>query len=483
MVSRKPRVAILGVAIDNLTMDEVLDRVEAQIAEGGFHQIATANVDFLMGSVRDEELHETLCRCDLVLADGMPVVWASRLLGTGLKERVTGVDLVPRLAELSARRGYRIFLLGAKEKSSAGTAAWMQKNYPGSCIAGRYSPEYEPLEEMDHEDILSRIEAARPDILLVAFGNPKQEKWLAMHRHRLKVPVCIGVGGTFDFLSGNISRAPLWMQRRGLEWLYRTLQEPSRLAMRYATNAAGLIRYLPVQVVAMAVQAKRSSKANITKEVVGSATVLRIDGDFTGSLLERFEAEGRHAIRSGSHVVLDMSKTVYIGADALGTLMDMLKVARHWKRDFWLAGLHPVLHRVIRAAQLGPSFRIAPKVAEALRRIEPEPSPVTLTGKDWGVCRIGGVLIPIHFQEVPDVYRQVQQLLNQRVTVEPGAGMWSSDRDTEISIQKLPPVLVGREDGMGAEQGVRAQYPGSAAAVSGYGRKPAFVNSTFTAVE
>jgi len=469
MVSKKPRVAILGVAIDNLTMDEVLDTVEAQIAEGGFHQIATANVDFLMRSVHDEELQETLCRCDLVLADGMPLVWASRLLGTGLKERVTGVDLVPRLAALSAQRGYRIFLLGANEASSAGTADWMHSNFPGSCVAGRYSPKYEQLEEMDHEDILSRIEAAQPDILLVAFGNPKQEKWLAMHRHRLKVPVCVGVGGSFDFLSGRISRAPMWMQRHGLEWLYRTIQEPSRLAMRYATNAAGLLRYLPMQVAATAVQTKLSSQAKITKEVVGSATVLRIDGNFTGVPLERLEAEGRDAILSGSHVVLDMSKTVYIGADALGTLLQLLKIARRWKRDLWLTGLDPFLLWVIRAAQLGASFRIAPKVAEALRRIEPEALPVSQLGKDWAYCLIGGVPIPIHFQEVPEVYRQVQLLLNQRVTVEPNSGMWSGDRDEETSIHKLPPVSVGKEDGPKSEQGAWAQYPGSAVAVNGFG--------------
>src|ERR1700755_2646560 len=116
---RRTSVAILGVAIDNLTMQEVLDAVEAEIAEGGFHQIATANVDFLINSVRDEELRETLVRCDIVLADGRPVVWASHLLGAAIKERLTGVDLVPQLARLSAERGYRIFLLGASEESSA----------------------------------------------------------------------------------------------------------------------------------------------------------------------------------------------------------------------------------------------------------------------------------------------------------------------------------------------------------------------------
>jgi anti-anti-sigma factor len=257
------------------------------------------------------------------------------------------------------------------------------------------------------------------------------------------------------------------MQSRGLEWLYRMIQEPSRLAMRYVTNAAGLIRYLPVQVVAMAIQAKRSSQAQITTEVVGAATVLGIDGDFTGSLLERFEAEGRNAIVSGSHVVIDMSKTAYIGADALGTLIHLLNLARHWKRELWLAGLHPFLLRVIRAAQLGPSFRIAPKVAEALRRIEPELLPVPQPGKDWAFCRIGGVMIPIHFQEVPEVYRQVQLLLDQRPMVEPTAGMWSCDQDKNASTQKLPSVNVLQDDGAGAEQVTWPHYSGSPAAVNG----------------
>lgn len=414
---RENSVAILGVAIDNLTMSEVLDAIEAKIAEGGFHQIATANVDFLIKSVHDEELRETLCRCDFVLPDGMPLVWASRLLGTGLKERVTGADLVPQLAKLSARRGYRIFLLGAQEESCAGAASWMESHFPGVRIAGRFSPKHQPLEEMDHEDILSRIEAAEPDILLVSFGNPKQEKWLAMHRHRLKVPVCIGVGGSFDFLSGKVPRAPKWMQRCGMEWLYRTMQEPSRLAMRYASNAFGLLRYLPVQLAMMAVQIRRRpSYSWITRENIGATTILHIDGNFTGTLLSQFETEVRGAVRSHSHVVLDMSRTAYLGADSLGSLIHVMTDARRWKRELWLAGLHPFLVRVLRASKLGLSFRMAPTVAEALRRIEPEMEPVPQYGKDWAVCRIGGQLVPIPTQEVPYVYRQIHQLLKQRVT-------------------------------------------------------------------
>jgi N-acetylglucosaminyldiphosphoundecaprenol N-acetyl-beta-D-mannosaminyltransferase len=426
--SKDLRVAILGVAVDNLTMDEVLDAVEDEIREGGFHQIATANVDFLIKSIHDEELYETLARCDLVLADGMPLVWASRFLGAGLKERVTGADLVPQLARLSAQRGYRIFLLGADEKSSAGAAAWMENNYPGVCIAGRYCPEHRSLEEMDHEEILSRVEAAKPDILLVAFGNPKQEKWLTMHRNRLEVPVCIGVGATLDFLSGRVSRAPLWMQKNGMEWFYRATQEPSRLATRYLNNIVGLFRYLPGQLAAMVMQGKRHQLSSITNRMVGPAIVVRIDGDFTGDLLPRFESDVRSAVLSGAHIVLDMSNTVYIGADALASLIYLMNIARNWKRELWIAGMDRTLIKVLGAAKLRLFFRMAPKVAEALRRIQPEPQAVPQLGNGWAFCRIGGQLIPIQFEEVPDVYRQMSQLFKRglslgSVSVMPALGM------------------------------------------------------------
>ncbi len=440
---RTTSVAILGVAIDNLTMEEVLDAVEAKIAEGGFHQIATANVDFLINSARDEELRETLVRCDIVLADGMPLVWASRLLGARLRERVAGADLVPQLARLSAERGYRLFLLGASEESSVGTAAWMRERFPGVCIAGRYCPTHRPLEDMDHDEILSRIEEARPDILLVAFGNPKQEKWLAMHRYRLKVPVCIGVGGSFDFLSGRVPRAPLWMQRYSLEWLYRVSQDPKRLAKRYAKNIVGLLRYLPIQIVAMSMQAKQRSQAQFTNESVGTAKVLRIDGNFTGVLLSRFENDVRSAIVSGSHIVLDMSKTTYIGADALGTLIRLLSAARRWKRELWVTGLHPLMLWVVRGARLGRSFRMAPRVAEALRRIEPELAPDSRLGKEWALCRIGGRLVPIHAHEIPDVYRQVQDMFQQRVMIEPNSTVSSDSQDRDRPIRELIAVDAG----------------------------------------
>src|ERR1700753_2819349 len=136
-------------------------------------------------------------------------------MGASLKERVPGVDLIPHLAELASNRSYGIYLLGASEKSSRRASEVLQERYPNLRIVGRYSPPVASLSEMDHEEILSRIEFARPEILLVAMGHPKQERWLAMHRHRLKVPLCIGVGASLDFLAGEAQRAPVWMQTTG----------------------------------------------------------------------------------------------------------------------------------------------------------------------------------------------------------------------------------------------------------------------------
>ena len=235
------RIAILGVPVDDLSMDEAVEKIDQLIERGGFHQVATANVDFLMNSIDDEGLMDILHRCELVLADGMPLVWASRVMGTPLKQRITGADLLPRLIELSQRKKRRMFLLGATEERSQAAADWIARTYPGAQLAGRYSPPFSSLAAIDHEHILKLIADADVDILLVAFGNPKQEKWLAMHRSHLQVPVCIGVGASIDFLSGQHPRAPGWMQQAGLEWLHRFLKEPRRLGCTFVTQSVSLL--------------------------------------------------------------------------------------------------------------------------------------------------------------------------------------------------------------------------------------------------
>src|SRR5580698_3683698 len=364
-------VAVLGVPFNNVTMEEAVSIIEQKIEEGGFHQVATANVDFLMHAIQDRDLQDILCSCSLVVPDGMPILWSARLMGSKLKERVCGIDLVPRLAELAARRGYRVYLLGASEKSSQRAAELLQQSYPGLQIVGRYSPPVRPLEEMNHEEILQRIEIARPDILLVAFGNPKQEKWLSMHRDRLAVPVSIGIGGSLDMIAGKLARAPQWMQNSGMEWLFRACQEPRRLASRYLNDAITLGRYLPGQMAATASQPRSNNSASrILTNKIGNTQVITIQGDLTGTLLTEFDKQARNARDAGMHIVLNMAESAYFGPNSLGSLVQVMTTMQKLKLQLWLAEMRPHLSRLLRSARLDSYFRTTSSVADALYRID-----------------------------------------------------------------------------------------------------------------
>ncbi len=406
-------VAVLGVPFHNLTMDETVAWIEDHIREGGFHQVATANVDFLKHSLRDESLRDILCSCEMIVPDGMPIVWMSRLIGTPLKERVTGIDLVERLADVSARRGYGIFLLGASEASSQRASKVLKQRFPGLRIVGRFSPENQPLEKMDHEGILRRIEEARPDILLVALGNPKQERWIAMHRERLKVPVCIGVGGTLDSLSGNIPRAPQWMQAGGLEWLHRTLQEPRRLARRYVADAICLLRHLPGYIAATATQPKLSSRRDshrpqIVARQIGNTKLIAMIGDLSGSALDEFNACSQDACAGGMNIVLDMSQTGYMGAESLGALIRLESQMRRRREQLWLAELPAHLSRILRSGQLHNYFMTTTMVSDALyRTAKAEQRLLASFPTSWDLNRQDAAYVDVRVELLQDVCRRM----------------------------------------------------------------------------
>lgn len=231
--ARSP-IAILGVPIDPVTSDDTVEAIATMIASRRSHYIVTANVDFVVQARDDIELRKIIFDAHLVVCDGMPLVWASRFLGNPLPERVTGSDLVPRLLAEAESRGWRVFFLGGRQESLDNAVRASRERYPDLRLVGAYSPPFKPLLELNHDEIVARITAARPDILLVAFGCPKQEKWINMHYRSLGVPVSMGVGATLAFLGGTLRRAPLWMQRTGTEWLYRLAQEPGRLGGRYS---------------------------------------------------------------------------------------------------------------------------------------------------------------------------------------------------------------------------------------------------------
>lgn len=226
-------VVILGVPFHDVTMAETLACLDELVARQTPCYLATANLDFAAQASRDVELQRILLEAELVLCDGTPLIWASRWLGAPLRERVAGSDLMPVLAAHAARQGYRLFLLGADNVTLATAKQRLESDNPGLQICGTFSPPVARLLDLDHDDILRRIHEAQPHILLVAFGCPKQEKWIYMNLPRLRVPVSVGVGGTFDMVAGNVRRAPVWMRKSGVEWIFRLIQEPRRLFSRY----------------------------------------------------------------------------------------------------------------------------------------------------------------------------------------------------------------------------------------------------------
>lgn len=228
------RFPIMGTAIHNVSMAETLDLIDRFVAEGSPRVIVTANVDHLMLLRKDAAFREAYRRADLVTCDSVPLKWALAFLGTPVKERVAGADLFGALAERAAGAGHRLYYLGAAPGVARKAAQALAERHPGLKVVGTHAPPMMPWEELaEDEETLARIRDAKPDVLFAAFGAPKQELWLDAVRGCLRVPVSIGVGAAFDFAAGTVKRAPRWMQKAGLEWLFRLSQEPRRLWRRY----------------------------------------------------------------------------------------------------------------------------------------------------------------------------------------------------------------------------------------------------------
>ena len=220
-----PTLHVLGIPIHDVTYDEALDHVATWIDQGDPHQIATVNPEFVMTARRDPAFRAVLDQADLCLADGVGITLAARYLGHPLRERVAGVDLVKRLAGRAAQAGWRLFLLGAAPGVAERAADVLRQRSPGVTICGTYAGSPAPEEAAE---IAARVRAAQTDVLLVAYGAPGQDLWIARHLPGTGAAVGVGIGGAFDYLAGVTRRAPRWIRRLGFEWLYRLVQQPWR---------------------------------------------------------------------------------------------------------------------------------------------------------------------------------------------------------------------------------------------------------------
>jgi N-acetylglucosaminyldiphosphoundecaprenol N-acetyl-beta-D-mannosaminyltransferase len=221
---------LMGCPVTKLSLDDFVGAAEEFIVSGTSHYIAVVNAAKIVKMRSDRELQESVLSADLIGADGVPLVWASRLLGNALPGRVNGTDLMDRLLERAHEKAYRIFFFGAKEEVLQAVLTKVRARYPGVKIVGSRNGYFD---KTDEAAIVRQIRNSRADILFIAFGTPKKELWVKQYLSDMGVPVVHGVGGSFDVLAGVVPRAPRWMQKYGLEWFFRLLQEPGRMWRRY----------------------------------------------------------------------------------------------------------------------------------------------------------------------------------------------------------------------------------------------------------
>jgi N-acetylglucosaminyldiphosphoundecaprenol N-acetyl-beta-D-mannosaminyltransferase len=224
-IPQRQQIYVLGVALDNLSENEALEQVANFVATGEPHHIVTVNPEFVMEAQRNRAFRRVLAVADMATPDGFGLLLAARLRRQRLRQRITGVTLTERIAALAAERKWSLFLLGAAPGVAERAAATLQHTHPTLHIAGCYAGSPRTVDE---PDIRARITTAKPTVLLVAYGHPAQELWIARNQPFLQIPVAIGVGGVFDYLAGVTPRAPAWMRRFGLEWLYRLICQPQR---------------------------------------------------------------------------------------------------------------------------------------------------------------------------------------------------------------------------------------------------------------
>lgn len=234
------KVAMLGIPMHPWTIAGTVQEIDERISAGAFTQHVVVNVAKLINAQEDETLRESIVSCDIINVDGMGVVWGARFLGLDIPERVAGIDLFHALLQLSSGKGYPVFFLGARPEIVEEAVRRVASQYPGLRVAGWHHGYFWDEEEA----VVQKIRESGAKLLFVAITSPKKENFINRWKDRLGAQFVMGVGGTFDVVAGKVRRAPPWMQRWGLEWLYRVLQEPGRMWKRYLVTNTKFLLYL-----------------------------------------------------------------------------------------------------------------------------------------------------------------------------------------------------------------------------------------------
>ena len=359
--------AIFGVPFHNVTFGEAVDWVVERVRSGQPANIATANLDFVTRAWHDPELQRLLIDADLVIADGFPIVKLSPFFGPRLKERVAGSDLTPMLAERAAQEGFRVYGLGSADGVAKKALEVLKSRYPKLKVAGTYSPPFAPLLEMDHRDILKHLECARPDLLFVALGVPKQDKFISMHVRGWNVPVSIGVGGSLDFIIGEQKRAPVWLQKLYLGWFWRMCLDPKRLFSRYVAN----VRFL-FSATRQMFMIHRMPDKPVSFQSLEDSQIEQLEA--LGAGVERFQKlDSEEAARqfvermdcaAAKSMVVDIHPIPWLDSLELGALLESSKRCRANGRRLILYAPRPKVCRLLETCRLTGYFDTATRMDE-----------------------------------------------------------------------------------------------------------------------
>ena len=332
-------IAILGVPFDSVTLDNGLAIITAMLASGRPHYAATVDVGFLMAATDDVELRRILFDAHLVLAGEKPLLWASKMLGNPVPECIPALRLVPALLALAERKNWRVFFLGGTEQSVMVAAEKVRAQHPRLQVAGTYSPPEKPVLEMDHADILHRLHAAKPDILLVAFGCPKEEKWINMNFRAAGVPFIIGIGATLDFLAGTVpakQAAPQSNTKKIWNFSRSVLRQSWQLRHRKVAPTAG--------------------EPNVVPDPFGNL-VIRVPARLGAAEVAACRTAWLRAVDSG-HVLFDLSDTVFADSTGIGLMIRLRKQARELGYQFILVAPRPPIAAALRLMKLDEFFTI-----------------------------------------------------------------------------------------------------------------------------
>ncbi|MBT63185.1 MAG: hypothetical protein CML13_08235 [Puniceicoccaceae bacterium] len=358
---------LLGLPFHVITMEETIeDAVQTVEAQEPSYYI-TANVDFIAQAYDNEPLKDILFHADRVVCDGMPLVWLSRYFHPVLPERVAGSDMVFQLFEQADQRSWKVYFLGSDTATLTRSKAILAERYPKMEVVGTFSPPFGSVDSWPNEDIMADIKKTQPDLLLVAVGCPKQEYWISQHYRESGVPLSIGIGASLDFICGTQVRAPKWVQKTGMEWCWRMLSDPKRLAKRYAKDFYYLIVLANRQ--RKITRPSSSNKTRVLADRVVSHEVTAADAQWLSwsGAVERSVIESMAIPKERSQAVfLDLSRVSFMDSSAIGLLAKLARDARQADVAFGIIQPSSVVVKIIDAMHLSAQFPSYPDTDAAL---------------------------------------------------------------------------------------------------------------------